>query len=104
METNNTLTVANEILAQLGGSRFMTMTGAHSFVGDANSLTFCIRKNRSKASMMRVTLLGDDTYRVEAFRIASQNYTVNTVASHDGIQAETLAPVFTLITGQEVRL
>jgi hypothetical protein len=34
------MTVARTILDQLGGARFVAMTGAREFVGSADSLTF----------------------------------------------------------------
>lgn len=42
MPTN--LTVANTILHQLGGRRFIAFTGARDLLGDTNSLTFKLPK------------------------------------------------------------
>jgi hypothetical protein len=39
------LTVAKTILAQLGGERFVMMTGATNFVGGADSLAFRVGSN-----------------------------------------------------------
>ena len=39
------ITVARSILDQLGGARFVAMTGAREFVGSADSLTFKIGVN-----------------------------------------------------------
>ena len=45
------LTVANTILAQLGGAgRLTSMIGAHSFVGDEKSLTFKYRARAEDGS------------------------------------------------------
>jgi hypothetical protein len=40
VDMTNTLEVAHTILEQLGGSRFITMTGARNILGDANSVSF----------------------------------------------------------------
>ena len=38
------------ILEQLGGNRFISMTGAKTFVWDDNKLQFSIPRNQSKAN------------------------------------------------------
>jgi hypothetical protein len=50
------LTVARSILDQLGGERFVAMTGARELVGSADSLTFKIGVNPKRVSLVRVTL------------------------------------------------
>jgi hypothetical protein len=47
------LTVANEIRNQLGGNRFAVMTGAHNFIGDANSLSFKLGRFRGCKDQLR---------------------------------------------------
>ncbi len=56
------LNVPNTIYQQLGGNRFVVMTGAKYFVGDKNSLRFKIGRNKSKTNTVEITLRGDDTY------------------------------------------
>src|SRR3954454_21334 len=63
------MTVARTILDQLGGARFVAMTGARDFVGSADSLTFKIRVNPKRVSQVRVTLTPADLYSVTFFRI-----------------------------------
>ena len=62
------MTIAATILAQLGGSRFIAMTGAKNLVNHGSALTFKIGRNSSKANMVRVTLNSDDTYTVDFIR------------------------------------
>ena len=50
------MTVARTILDQLGGARFVAMTGAREFVGSADSLTFKIGVNPKRVTQVRVTL------------------------------------------------
>lgn len=41
------LTVAKTILEQLGGSRFLALTGSRNLVGDDTSLTMRLARNKS---------------------------------------------------------
>ena len=52
---------ANIILEQLGGNKFIAMTGAKNFVSDGNTLRMTLPKNRSKANRLYVTLDATDT-------------------------------------------
>jgi hypothetical protein len=63
------LTVARSILDQLGGARFVAMTGARELVGSADSLTFKIGVNPKRVSQVRVTLTSADLYSVTFFRV-----------------------------------
>ena len=63
------MTVARSILDQLGGARFVAMTGARELVGSADSLTFKIGVNPKRVSQVRVTLTPADLYSVTFFRI-----------------------------------
>jgi hypothetical protein len=63
------MTVARSILDQLGGERFVAMTGARELVGSADSLTFKIGANPKRVSQVRVTLTPADLYSVTFFRI-----------------------------------
>jgi hypothetical protein len=57
--------IANTILTQLGGKRFVVMTGAKNFVAIDNGLRFTIGKNGSKANRVKITLSWDDTYTMQ---------------------------------------
>jgi hypothetical protein len=61
------LTVAKIILEQLGGDRFVAMTGATSFIGTEDSLTFRVGRNPKGVSHVRVTLASADLYAVTFF-------------------------------------
>lgn len=92
------MTVANTILAQLGGNRFRMMTGAKDFVGGAAMLMFKIGTGaKNKINKVRVTLDAFDTYTVEFFNIRGVN--VKTIAKHEGIYADMLQDIFTSETG-----
>ena len=57
--------IANIILQQLGGNKFIAMTGARQFVAIECGIRFRIGRNATRTNMMRITLRGDDTYKME---------------------------------------
>lgn len=62
------MNVAQTILQQLGGSRFVAMTGAKNFVSDGNTLRMTLPKNGSRANRLWITLNGNDLYDMRFFR------------------------------------
>jgi hypothetical protein len=93
------LTVANTIIQQLGGGRFQAMTGAHTFLGDANSVSFRLplAKHPGAVNYVKITLTGRDDYDVEFYRIRGRKSTL--VSSTEGIYADQLREVFERATG-----
>ena len=61
--------VAKTILAQLGGKRFIAMTGANSFTGSADELTFKL-PTRGKMRAVKIKLEPSDTYTFKGSGIA----------------------------------
>lgn len=95
--TNN---VANVILAQLGGSRFVAMTGSKDFVGSDRSLRFKVgRGAKNGITHVVVKLKADDTYSVEASKFSPRSLQIKVVDTRDMVQAEGLPAVFSAITG-----
>ena len=91
------MTVAHEILNQLGGRRFITMTGSSNFVGSNNSLSFKVGSNPKKITHVRIVLNLHDLYDIEFMRIwgtkTSFSYTENDVYN------DQLRKTFTEYTG-----
>jgi hypothetical protein len=100
------LTVANTILAQLGGNRFIAMTGCKNFGGMTNGLSFHIPRATNKAKFCTVTLdAGTDTYAVKFQKqIGGKFGEVVTVSEHAMIYADRLASLFSEQTGLAVSL
>lgn len=101
------MTVANTILAQLGGNRFVAMTGAKSFSGGADCLTFrlprTMTKNRIQA--MRITLDASDTYTVTALaQKSAPTHEVYTVDEASMVYCDMLREVFENMTGLRTSL
>ena len=100
------LTVANTILAQLGGRKFQVMTGARRFVGDANSLCFSLPGGggfaRNGINRVRVELNGSDLYDVTYYR--TRGTKITTVAESPNIYGDMLREDFTRATGLETSM
>ena len=94
--------IANTILAQLGGNRFLAMTGATNLLGGENSLQFKIGRNDAKVTHVRITLNASDLYDVEFFNVRGLNR--KSLGALDGVYADQLAEVFTRKTGLVVAL
>jgi hypothetical protein len=106
------MTVANTILAQLGGKRFIAMTGANSFTGDKNSLTFKLPQKKGYVKQgicgVRVVLTPADDYNIEfiAFRgsFAKGDFRCETVSKAESVYCDMLCEVFTNHTGLRTSL
>ena len=94
--------VAKTILQQLGGNRFIAMTGAKNFGSSRNSLQFKIGRNSKSISHVIVTLKSSDLYDVEFIRIRGTSRKV--VKKLRGIYADQLQQMFTKYTGLRTRL
>jgi len=104
--TTQTQQVAQTILSQLGGNRFIAMTGCSNFGSTPNSLSFKLPRGcANKATHCTITLDASDTYTVE-FVKCNMRATVyrQVVAETSMVYAESLTELFTAATGLEVRL
>lgn len=99
------MTVANTILAQLGGPKFRAMTGAKHFVGDKDTLSFQLPARFAKDGInaVRVKLDASDTYTVTFLKIG-RNYKHTTVREVEGVYADSLQNVFENTTGLHTSL
>lgn len=96
------ITVAHTILTQLGGARFLVMTGAKNLVGSSNSLSMKLPRNKSKANHLRIELTVDDLYNV-AFS-TFRNLDLQPVDTSEGVYADQLVEVFERVTGMRASL
>lgn len=100
------MNIAQTILAQLGGNKFLAMTGARNLVGDAHcergSLSFKVGKNANGVTHVRITLTTADLYRVESLKV--RGMTIATLATADGVYADQLRATFTAQTGLDTSL
>ncbi len=92
------MSVAQIIYQQLGGSRFQAMTGASSFSGFENTLSFKLPKGRG----VRITLNGKDLYDITFLRM--RKFEVETVATRNDVDCEALKGVMEELTGLALSL
>lgn len=93
------MSIAQTILEQLGGRRFVSMTGAKNFGDTGNGLAFQIpaslTKNRINA--VKIELDPSDTYIVKFLRIGRADLKV--VSQHSMIYCDQLEDLFERETG-----
>jgi hypothetical protein len=92
------MTVAVEIMKQLGGRRFIAMTGSTNFVYDNNSLTMKLRRNQAGAQYLNIKLNGLDLYDMK-FTAVNRNFDLITKAEKHNVYFDCLTETFTEVTG-----
>lgn len=100
---NQSLAVAKEIYRQLGGNRFVAMTGSKNFVYGKQSLTFKLTRNKAKAQSCRIELDDSDTYTVVLYSMNRELDVVTKNLAH-GIYCGDLAEHFKNVTGLDTSL
>ena len=98
------MTTANQILSQLGGNKFLAMTGAHTLINTGSGLTMKLRSNKSKANYLKITLNAMDTYTVEFQKVNYSKFTVSDVANFENVYCDQLQKIFTSVTGMYTKL
>ena len=95
---------AGLILKQLGGNKFIAMTGAKNFVKDDKSkmIAFKIGRNSKNVNYVRIKLNSMDTYDMEFINMRAGKMTVRSKAN--GIYNDQLESVFTENTGMYTKL
>jgi hypothetical protein len=90
---------AEEVLQQLGGRKFIAMTGANNFVKNdkAKSIIFKLPRAKSGIKYVRITLTSMDVYNIEF--ISARGSNIKTVATAKGVYNDELQSVFTQYTG-----
>ena len=94
--------IAATILAQLGGNRFTTMTGASSLTSGDSTLSFRLPRTLTKHGIMgmRIKLMPNDTYTLTALRLVTRPITrVDEVDVRDGVYCDNLREIFEDMTG-----
>lgn len=94
--------VAKTILEQLGGNKFIAMTGAKNLVGSDNALSFRIGRNCEGINAVRIELTPMDTYTVTFYKV--RKHVANIASQSEDVYCDMLAEIFTANTGMAVRL
>ena len=105
--------IASTILSQLGGNRFIAMTGAKEFIALEDGLQFKIGRNASKANRVQIVLNEKDLYDVRFSKFSPARLTKSydwvdatdvPVAMYSDAHADILQNLFTKVTGMYTRL
>lgn len=94
--------VAETILDQLGGKRFLLMTGSSPLSKSENSVTVIIGKNKTSANRVKITLNGKDLYDVVFMQY--RNLDNKVLKTFNDVYAEDLQDIFTDYTGLYTKL
>jgi len=94
--------IAKTILQQLGGNKFIAMTGAKNLGFTNNGLQMKIGRNSKGITHVIISLKSTDTYDVEFIKMRGVNRKV--VKKLKGVYADQLGKIFTKFTGLRTRL
>ena len=96
--------VANTIIAQLGGSKFIAMTGAKDIFAHEDGVSFKVPGTMTKnhINYIRVFLDPSDTYTVEFWKYRKMRG--DKISEHSMIYDDQLPGIFTAETGLDTRL
>lgn len=106
METSTSKSVAQEILQQLGGNKFIAMTGSKNFMADGNTLIMHLARNSSKANRLKITLTPMDTYTMVFYKGVTVDFQIKIVEVKkiEGVYHDQLQKIFTSVTGLDTHL
>ena len=93
--------MAGETLKQLGGRRFMAMTGAKPLAVGTDGMVMKIGRNSKGVNYLRIDLKGD-LYTMEFIRMRAGKKTV--LKKVKGVYADQLQKMFTKYTGMYTSL
>ena len=101
------LTTAQVILQQLGGNKFIAMTGSKNFVDCGNALSMRLSRNKIGAQFLKVELNSMDTYDMvfsKSKKVMDPKYgfktdTLVVIEKVTGVYDDMLQNVFTKHTG-----
>lgn len=96
--------IAKTILKQLGGNKFLAMTGAKNLMDHKNGLSFRIpgTMSKNKINYVKIVLNSLDTYDLEFGRIFKLDYTI--VKYVNDVYVDQLREIFTDVTGLDTSL
>ena len=96
--------IAKTILQQLGGNKFIAMTGSKNFLAMENGIRMNLVPNRSGAKWLKIKLNAMDTYDIEFFSVKRGTSDIVIKAKFKGIYCDQLQQIFTQVTGLYTRL
>ncbi len=106
MQTANDSTtdeqIAETILKQLGGNKFLAMTGARNLLAVDKGLRFNLPGY--KVNTVIISLNERDLYHMTFYKVGKTVATTKILAEYDDVYAEDIQRNFTLATGLDTHL
>lgn len=101
--------IAQTILQQMGGHRFVLTTGSKDFIGLGNGLLMSLSRNKTSANRLEIIYdEGLDLYNMRFYRKTFSKKTFESktkdIAKYEGIYFDMLEEIFTEVTGLNTRL
>lgn len=99
------MTIAKTILQQLGGNKFIAMTGAKELSDEGNGLRMKLTRNMAGANYLTIAINSMDTYDMVFVKMVKPTprngfrQSMKTVAEHRGVYCDMLNDCFTQTTG-----
>jgi len=108
MEEAESKAIAGEILQQLGGKKFVMMTGAKNFYCDGAMIGFKIGRNPQNINCVKISLNGLDLYdmKFENVRMSKKTLDVSrkVINEYNNVYGDQIQELFTQATGLNTRL
>ena len=106
------MSIATTILQQLGGNRFIAMTGASNIGCLNDELSMKLPKNSSGANYLTIELTSLDVYHLKFLKSSPAGFRAGkwhdkkivVISETDGAYAENLQKIFTEVTGMDTHL
>jgi len=95
--------IAQEILKQIGGNKFIAMTGAKHLVAHKHALSFRFKMCKL-ANCCKITLNSLDLYDMEFSKFKPSTLELKPVKSFHGLYYDMLEKTFSEFTGLNTRL
>lgn len=98
------MNIAQTILQQLGGNKFVSMTGAKNLCSYPNALSFALPSNfaRQRINHVKIILQADDLYTIQFKYIRGMDIKFET--EYEDIFCDQLQEIFTSTTGLATHL
>lgn len=103
------MNVAETILCQLGGGRFVAMTGAYNLCSHEDTLSMSLPRNKSRANQLHIQYTPNDFYTMKFIyyrppRLVKKSLILLPeelayIAVYEGLYCDQLCDLFTEVTG-----
>ena len=102
------MTIAQTILQQIGGRRFIVMTGSKELMDMGDGLRMNLSRNKTQANRLKIIYdSGTDTYIMKFYKqVMTKSFEVKIteIAEFEGVYFDCLETIFTDTTGLYTKL